>query len=116
MFQSVMLLVIQLLPQILQSTGVISPNIESLIQDLGSSTADIITELATGGPETDRTIMTLQSLRTVLTELQTDTTLSPDALQMVKTLLESIETAFENYEDAGKVTDPSLLTPLPTDL
>lgn len=110
-------LIIQFLPQILSATGVISPNISKLISDLGGAIPGLITSLATPGATVpDETITVLNGLRTELAALQADTTLDPAALQMISTLLESIDDALAAYEAAGKTDDPSTLQPLPTNL
>lgn len=110
-------LIIQSLPVILQSVGVISPTMEKLIADLGSAVPGLITSLSTkGGTVPDETIATLGALRTEITALQNDTNISPEALELTNTLLASIDGALTEYEAAGKADDPSTLRALPTDL
>lgn len=117
MFTTAIMLAVQLLPGILQGVGVISPTMSKLISDLGAAVPTLITKLATPGASVpDDTIAVLQGLRTELGAIQADTKLAPETLQLVATLLESIDNALAAYEAGNRTDDPSTLQPLPVNV
>lgn len=116
MILSVVTLLIQLLPGILQGVGVISPAINKLITDLAEQIPGLIKAVTTGGSVPTEIITILQSFQAEITTLQADTNLDPAALQLAATLNTALATALAAYQAAGSTTDPSNLTPLPTDL
>lgn len=117
MFTTAIMLAIQLLPGILQGVGVISPTMSKLISSLGAAVPTLITKLATPGASVpDDTIAVLQGLRTELAALQANTNLPAQTLQLIATLLESIDNALQAYEAGNTVDDPSTLLPLPTNV
>lgn len=107
---------IDLVPQILADTGTISPGLANLISQLGQAVPGIVTALTTKKSVPDEATAVLTALRGEVAVLQADTNLSPQTLQMVNDLLEAIDDALAADENATRVTDPSTLKTLPTDL
>jgi hypothetical protein len=109
-------LLISLLPNLLQELGVIPPGIATLIAQLGGAIPGLITSLASGGSVPDEIVTILGGFQAEIKVLQADTTLSPNALAIAADLDQSLTDAIAAYQKAGSVTDPSTLTPLPTNL
>ncbi len=109
-------LVLTLLPQILSSTGVIPPGIANLIASLGAALPGLVTSLVAGKGPTDDVLSILAALKTEIAALRTSGVLTPSELALADSLDTALADALTGYEDAEKETDPSKLTPLPTDL
>lgn len=109
-------LLINLLPGLLQSVGVITPAMEGLIAKLGAAVPVLITSIAQGKSIPDDVLAVLTAFQTEIRAMQTGTNLSPDDLAIAATLDQAITDALIAHEAAGKITDPSTLTPLPTNL
>lgn len=117
MILTVIALIIQLLPGILQSAGVISPAMSKLISQLGAAVPGLITSLAQGKSVPDDVLALLKAFQSEIAALKASpTTLAPGALQMADSLDSALTSALAAYEDAGKKTDPSNLTDLPVSL
>jgi hypothetical protein len=116
MVTTIISLLIQYLPLILQSAGVISPAIETLIQQLGAALPGLIASLVAGKGPTQDVLTILQAFQTELATLRTNTALSPVVLAMADELDRGITAALNAYVAAEKTTDPTTLTELPTNL
>lgn len=116
MILSIVALVIQLLPGILSSTGVVSPAMGSLIANLGTALPGLITSLSSGGSAPDEIVAVLQGIQAELLVLRSQTQLDPQALSYATMLDAALTDALKAYEQAAVLDDPSTLAPLPTDL
>lgn len=116
MILSILSLLVNTLPVILQSTGVISASMSSLITTLGNIVPTVIRSVSAGEPVADEVIQFLQAAQVEIASLRANTLLDPNALQLADTLDRGITDALVAYEAAGKTTDPSTLTPLPENL
>lgn len=113
---TILMLIVNLVPSILQETGVISPGIESLISKLGGALPGLITSLAAGKGPTDEVMAILDALQTEIGVLMKSTTLSPNGLALASSLDGALTDALAGYKAAQVTTDPSTLTPLPETL
>ena len=113
MLTNVIALLINLLPGLLQSVGV-SPQMSDLIGKLGAAVPVLITSLAQGKGVPDEIIAILTAFQSEIQALQSGTNLDADALAIAATLDQGITEALLAYEQSKVTTDPSNLTPLPT--
>jgi hypothetical protein len=109
-------LIITLLPGLLQSLGVISPAISTLIGQLGSALPGLITDLASGNKPSQDVYDILTAFQTEIKALQAGTTLNANDLAIASTLDSAITAALTEYELASKTEDLTDLTPLPEDV
>jgi len=116
LISTVIMLVINLLPQILESPGPISPAIEALIVKLGASLPGLILSLKNGTGPTDEAMTVLAGLRTEIGVLRDGGLLSPAKLAIADSLDAALSSALAGYQFAETTTDPSTLTELPEDL
>lgn len=116
MISTVIMLIINLLPQILESSGVISAPIESLIVRLGAALPGLITSLAQGKGTTDTVMTVLAGIKTEIGVLRDSGKLAPDKVAIADSLEAALANALEGYTFAQTTTDPSTLTDLPEDL
>lgn len=114
MITSVIALIIQILPILLQTFGVVSPQIQDLIVKLAAAIPGLITSLVQGGGPTQDIMDVLEALQPEIAALKADTKLDPEALQMAETLDGAITDALADWKEATATTDPSTLTELPT--
>ena len=113
---SLVSLFLTLVPTVLTKLGYVSPDIEQALIRLGLALPQVIKQLA-ADPNTSQT----QRILTILQEIQTGISslaLSEENenLALVQSTSASLAAAIEGYKEAGQVTDPSKLTPLPTNL
>lgn len=116
MILSIVALVIQLLPGILSSVGVISPALGSLITNLGAAIPGLITSLSSGQSAPAEIVTILEGIQAELKVLQAQTTLDSTALSYATMLDAALTSALTACQQASVVDDPSTLTSLPTDL
>jgi hypothetical protein len=116
MVLSVVALIIQLLPGILSSTGLISGSLSTLISQLAAAIPGLIASIVTKQPAPTEIATILAAIQDELTVLKASTTLNPVALADATTLDAALTNALAAYQTAGTVDDPSTLTPLPTNL
>lgn len=116
MIGTIFSLLVTLLPQIFAATGIIPPQIATLIANLGLALPGLVASLTAGQGPTDVVLSILQALKTEFAALRTSGVLSVDQLQMLDSLDSALTQALEGYADAEIETDPSKLTELPTDL
>jgi hypothetical protein len=114
---TIVTLLIQFLPIILQSAGVITPSMQTLIQQLGAALPGLITSLSQGKGATADIMAVLEAAQAEIGALIANNPGLPAAtLQTAAELDKAITASLAAYTEAGKVTDPSTLTPLPTNL
>jgi hypothetical protein len=113
MFGTILMLVINLLPQILEGTRVISPAIGSLIVRLGAALPGLVTSLSNGTGPTDEAMSVLAGLKTEIGVLRDAGVLSPAKLAIADSLDSALTQALAGYQFAEQQTDPSTLTDLP---
>lgn len=116
MIGTILMLVVNLLPGILQETGVISPVIAGLVGKLGAALPGLVTSLVAGKGPTDEVMAVLDALKTEIAALASSTKLSPAGLAMAASLDSGLEAALAEYKLAQLTTDPSNLLPLPETL
>jgi hypothetical protein len=116
MVLSIIALVIQLLPSILSSTGVISPALSTLIGQLSAAIPGIITSVATKQPVTSEIQTILAGIQTELGVLRNSDLLNDAAMAEAQTLDAALTDALAAFTASGLKDDPSNMTPLPTDL
>lgn len=109
-------LVLTLGPTLLEKFGAISPALGTLIADLGAAIPALIAKLQSGGTPTDDELALLQAFQSEIAALQANTDLDPADLQLAAGLNAAVTEALAAYQSAEAKTDPSNLTPLPTDV
>lgn len=113
---SIISLVITLLPQILSSTGVISPAIAALIAQLGAALPGLIANLAAGKGPTSDVLAVLSALKSEIAVLRASGTLPANELALADSLDSALASSLTAYGEAQITTDPSTLTELPETL
>lgn len=96
----------------LQSAGVTSPVITSLITSLESTVVPLVTNLKSGTSSTSDVLAVLGALSGVITTLKAQTGIAPTLLAQLNVLDESVSAALAAYVTAGKQIDLSVLTPI----
>lgn len=115
MISSILMLIVQLLPGILQETGM-SASMSTLIGQLGGAIPGLITSLTAGQGVTADFMAILAALKQEIAVLAATTNLSPKALEMVASLDTALAAALAGYTAAQTKTDPNSLTDLPETL
>lgn len=115
MIPTILTLIVQLLPGILQETGM-SANMSTLIAKLGGAIPGLITSLTAGKGATADFMAILAALKQEIAVLAATTNLSPKGLEMVASLDNALAAALAGYAAAQTKTDPNSLTDLPETL
>ncbi len=102
-------IILGLLPQVLQYTGVNS-NLDSLIVGLGTALTQLVTGLVAKQP-IQSTVLT--ALQATVTALEADTSLDPAVRADIAEGLSVLKAGISGWQAADLDTDPSTLTPLP---
>lgn len=110
---TILALIIQLLPQILSTVGVITPKMSSLIQELGAAVPTVITAVVSGGTVDNTVLALLQAVQTEIQALGNVAALPTATVQLIESLDNGITNALADYQLAQQTDDPSTLTPLP---
>ena len=112
----VITLFLNLLPSVLEKLGYITPTLDQALTELGAAIPGVVTNV---GLNQSAETNILEILDTIQKEVETLTDL-PDApaetLASIDSISRSLAAALNGYKEASVKTDPSALTPLPTDL
>lgn len=96
----------------LQSAGVTTPAISTLISSLLASVAPLITGLATGQSKTQDLMTVLGTMSAVLGTLKAQTGLDPKILDQIDVLSQAVQAAAGAYITSKQGIDLSILTPI----
>jgi hypothetical protein len=96
----------------LQSAGVTSPAITSLVTSLESTVVPLIANLTAGNSKTSDVLAVLGALSGVIATLKAQTGLNPTVLTQLNTLDEAVTAALAAFVQAGKGLDLTVLTPI----